>query len=222
MKVLAIDTATEQCSVAVRLDGRVFEQRVLTPRGHAELLLPMVDGVMAEAGCTLADLDGLAFGRGPGAFTGVRIAVGAIQGISLGSGLPVVGVSTLAAVAQQFAKVGEAVLVCMDARMNEVYWGIYARSSDGLMTLQGLEHVGSPESVSLAARPAQIGAGTGFNAYPVLKERFPGLQTVASALPTAGDVALLAEGALQRGEGVHAADAQPVYLRDQVAWAKSV
>jgi tRNA threonylcarbamoyladenosine biosynthesis protein TsaB len=218
MNVLAIDTATEQCSVAVRLDGRVFEHCVLTPRGHAEMLLPMVDRVMAEAGCTLADLDGLAFGRGPGAFTGVRIAVGAIQGISLGSGLPVVGISTLAAVAHPFAAAGQAILVCMDARMNEVYWGVYARQRDGALTLLGAEHVGAPESVSVGGQAAVMGVGTGFRAYPVLKNRFPGLQFDDSALPRASDIALLGELALQRGEGVSASEAQPVYLRDQVAW----
>jgi tRNA threonylcarbamoyladenosine biosynthesis protein TsaB len=218
MNVLAIDTATEQCSVAVRLDGRVFEHRVLTPRGHAEMLLPMIEKAMTEAGCTLADLDGLAFGRGPGAFTGVRIAVGAIQGISLGSGLPVVGISTLAAVAQQFATVGEAVLVCMDARMNEVYWGIYARENDGSLTLHGTEQVGAPQSVSLAGRLVVRGVGTGFRAYPALKERFPGLRIDDAALPNASDIAILGDLALQRGEGVRASGAQPVYLRDQVAW----
>lgn len=221
MNVLAIDTATEQCSVAVRLEGRVFEHRVLTPRGHAEMLLPMVEKVMAEAGCVLADLDGLAFGRGPGAFTGVRIAVGAIQGISLGSGLPVVGISTLAAVAHPFASAGQAILVCMDARMNEVYWGVYARESDGALTLLGAEHVGPPESVLLGDGVVRMGVGTGFRAYPVLKERFPGLRIDDAALPAAGDIAFLGELALQRGEGVSAANAQPVYLRDQVAWAKS-
>lgn len=218
MNLLAIDTATEQCSVAVRLDGRVFEHRVLTPRGHAEMLLPMVDKVMAEAGCALSDLDGLAFGRGPGAFTGVRIAVGAIQGISLGSGLPVVGISTLAAVAQQFATAGGAVLVCMDARMNEVYWGIYARQGNGTLALHGAEHVGAPESVSLDGQAVVMGVGTGFQAYSLLKERFPGLRIDDAALPRASDIAFLGEMALQRGEGVRASEAQPVYLRDQVAW----
>lgn len=219
MKLLAIDTATEQCSAAVRLDGRTVEQRVLTPRGHAELLLPMVEQVMAEAGCTLADLDGLAFGRGPGAFTGVRIAVGAIQGISLGTGLPVVAISTLAAVAQQFAQPGEAVLVCMDARMNEVYWGIYA-CVDGVVQLQGSEQVGSPESVTLGGQRVTAAVGTGFRAYPILKERHVGLHIDDTALPRAGDIALLGEQALIRGQGRAAAEAQPVYLRDQVAWAK--
>lgn len=218
MKVLAIDTATEQCSVAVRVDGRTFEQRVLTARGHAELLLPMVDKVMAEAGCMLNDLDGLAFGRGPGAFTGVRIAVGAIQGISLGSGLPVVGISTLAAVAQQFVAAGESVLVCMDARMNEVYWGIYSRDLDGALTLVGKESVGPPGNVSLGGQHVVMGVGTGFQAYPVLKEQFQGLRFDDTALPNAQAVAWLGESALYRGEGLPASGAQPVYLRDQVAW----
>ena len=220
MKLLAIDTATEQCSVAVRLDGRTIEQRVLTPRGHAELLLPMVEQVMTEAGCRLADLEGLAFGRGPGAFTGVRIAVGAIQGISLGTGLPVVGVSTLAAVAQQFARPGESVLVCMDARMNEVYWGIYACDDNGFVRLQGSEQVGPPESVAVNDQRVATAVGTGFQAYPVLTERHSGVRIDGAALPRAADIALLGEQALLRGEGQAAANAQPVYLRDQVAWAK--
>ena len=221
MKVLAIDTATEQCSVAVRLDDRTIEQRVLTPRGHAELLLPMVDQVMSEAGCTLADMDGLAFGRGPGAFTGVRIAVGAIQGISLGSGLPVVGISTLAAVAQQFAVEGESVLVCMDARMNEVYWAVYVRDREGVLALQGEEHVGPPGSIPWHGSGIAMGVGTGFDAYPVLRERLPGVPIEGAALPRAGDIALLGAMALHKGEGHRAAEAQPVYLRDQVAWVKA-
>ncbi len=221
MKVLAIDTATEQCSVALRLEGRTIEERAMTARGHAEMLLPMVERVMVEAGCTLADLDGLAFGRGPGAFTGVRIAVGAIQGISLGSGLPVVGISTLAAVAQQFAGTGEAVLVCMDARMNEVYWGVYARGGDGRLTLQGTEGVGPAESVFLDDPRVVMGVGTGFHAYSVLKGRFPGLRIDDTALPRASDIACLGELALLRGEGLQASGAQPVYLRDQVAWVSA-
>ncbi|MEY4933510.1 MAG: hypothetical protein RLZZ403_1830 [Pseudomonadota bacterium] len=222
MKVLAIDTATEQCSVAVRLDDRTIEQRVLTPRGHAELLLPMVDQVMSEAGCTLADLDGLAFGRGPGAFTGVRIAVGAIQGISLGSGLPVVGISTLAAVAQQFTAGSGAVLVCMDARMNEVYWARFRTAEGGGVALLGEERVGSPDSVDAGDDGVVLGAGTGFRAYPALRERMQGLRIDDTALPRASDIAYLGELALRRGQGVQASEAQPVYLRDQVAWVSAV
>jgi tRNA threonylcarbamoyladenosine biosynthesis protein TsaB len=109
----------------------------------------------------------------------------------------------------------------MDARMNEVYWGIYERENGGALTLHGMEHVGPPESVSLGGRLVLIGAGTGFNAYPVLNERFPGLRIHDTALPMASDIAILAELALQRGEGVQASEAQPVYLRDQVAWVSA-
>src|SRR4029453_2048008 len=125
MKLLAIDTATERCSVALALDGRIVERIADTPRGHADLVLPMVESVLTEGRVQLADLDGLAYGRGPGAFTGVRIAVGVAQGLSFGAGLLTVGVSDLAAVARQVAQAGERVLVCMDARMGEVYWAVF-------------------------------------------------------------------------------------------------
>jgi tRNA threonylcarbamoyladenosine biosynthesis protein TsaB len=222
MKLLAIDTATEQCSVAIRIAGETLERRVLTSRSHAEMLLPMIEEIMAEAGCALADLDGLAFGRGPGAFTGVRIAVGVIQGISLGSGLPVVGISTLAAVARQVAQPGEEVLVCMDARMNEVYWGVYGPEPEGGMVPIVAEQVSSPLAVALHGRSVGSGAGTGFRAHPGLKVRFPGLRIDETALPRASDIAFLGELALRRGEAQGAGDALPVYLRDQVAWVKSV
>ncbi len=221
MKLLAIDTATEQCSVAVRSAGNTLERRVLTARGHAELLLPMIKEVLEEAGIGLDELDGLVFGRGPGAFTGVRIAVGVIQGLSLGSGLPVVGISDLAAVAQQVAAPGEEVLVCMDARMNEVYWGLFGFAEDGDLLSLNDEQVSPPLAVTLEGRPIAVGAGTGFRAYPDLKERFATLRIDATALPRAAEIALLGERALLRGEGRSAAEAMPVYLRDQVAWIKS-
>ncbi len=218
MKVLAIDTATEQCSAALSIDGRVFERSVLTARSHAELLLPMIEAVLAQAGLRLADLDGLAFGRGPGAFTGVRIAAGVIQGLSLGSGLPVAGVSTLAAVAQQAVGRGHEVLVCMDARMNEVYWGVFRAGEGGLAVPVGEERVSSPGGVDPQGRSIGTGMGTGFRAYPDLTLRFAGLQIDDSALPHAREIAVLGEAALRAGQGCRAHEAQPVYLRDQVAW----
>ncbi len=220
MRVLAIDTATEQCSVAVRVDGVVFEKAVLTARSHAELLLPMVEEMLNVAGLRLTDLDGLAFGRGPGAFTGVRIAVGVIQGLSLGAGLPVVGISNLAAVAQQVATPGEDVLVCMDARMNEVYWGMF-RCSAGIVIPVGAEQVSGPAAVTVSGQTIAMGAGTGFRAYPELRQRFSTLRIDDSVLPRATGIALLGEAALLAGEGRPAAEAMPVYLRDQVAWVKS-
>jgi tRNA threonylcarbamoyladenosine biosynthesis protein TsaB len=217
VKLLAIDTATEQCSVAVRSAGKTIEQCVLTTRGHADLLLPMIEAVLTEAGIGLAELEGLAFGQGPGAFTGVRIAAGVIQGLSLGSGLPVVGISNLAAVAQQVAAPGEEVLVCMDARMNEVYWGLFRIAEDGDVVLLNSEQVSPPLAVTLEGRSIVMGAGTGFRAYPVLKEQFATMRIDDAALPRAGGIAFLAERALLRGEGRSAAEALPVYLRDQVA-----
>lgn len=218
MKILAIDTATEQCSAAVRVEGRVIERSILTSRGHSELLLPMIEDVLAEAGLGLADLDGLAFGRGPGAFTGVRIATGVIQGLSLGSGLPVVGISNLAAVAQQSVAPGPAVLVCMDARMNEVYWGVFHAGEGQLAVPAFEERVSPPGTVDPQDLSIGSGLGTGFRAYAELKLRFPGLRIDDSALPHAREIALLGEAALRAGEGCRAHEAQPVYLRDQVAW----
>src|ERR1700752_3189626 len=133
MKLLAIDTATEQCSAAVRVEGRCVARCVPTPRGHTELILPMVEEVLAEAGLTLKQLDAIAFGRGPGAFTGVRIAIGVAQGLAYASDLPLVPISNLAAVAQQNASGDGDILVCMDARMNEVYWGVFRADADGLV-----------------------------------------------------------------------------------------
>jgi tRNA threonylcarbamoyladenosine biosynthesis protein TsaB len=122
MKLLAIDTATETCSVALLIDDRMIERATETQRGHADLVLPMVDAVLAEAGLTLRQLDGPGLRPRPGAFTGVRIAVGVAQGLAYGAQLATVGISDLAAVAQQFAYPAARILVCMDARMNEVYW----------------------------------------------------------------------------------------------------
>jgi tRNA threonylcarbamoyladenosine biosynthesis protein TsaB len=220
MKLLALDTATEQCSAALSLDGRVMERSQLTQRSHAELILPMIDELLKEAGVTLQELDALAFGRGPGAFTGVRIAVGVAQGLALGAGLPVVPISNLAAVAQQDALPGMRVLVCMDARMSEVYWASFAVGADGLVSPTSEERVSSPAQVDANAGGLDFGVGTGFGAYPLLVERFAGLRIEAQRLPRAREIARLAERDWQRGNTVSAAQALPVYLRDQVAFPK--
>ncbi len=143
MRLLALDTSTEACSVALLLDDVLRLRFELTERSHADLVLPMVDELLAEAGVALADLDGLAFGRGPGAFTGLRIATGVVQGLALGAELPVAAISSLAAVAEQVpAAAGETILVCNDARMGEVYWGVYQRKDAAIVGL-------TPESVSV-------------------------------------------------------------------------
>ena len=219
MKVLAIDTATERCSVALRIDGVVIERSVETARGHADLVLPMVQEVLAEAAVALTALDGIAYGRGPGAFTGVRIAIGVVQGLAFGAGLRTVGVSNLAAVAQQVAAASARILVCMDARMNEVYWGEFGCDPEtALVTAAGAEAVGPPDSVHSSPLPTIL-AGNGFRAYPQLAARFDNL-SAHDLLPHAAPIALLGEARLRAGEGLAAWEAQPVYLRNNVAVAK--
>lgn len=217
MRILAIDTATERCSVALLIEGRFVERSVETARGHAELVLPMVDAVLREGGVQLTALDALAYGRGPGAFTGVRIAVGVAQGLGFGAGLVTIGISDLAAVAQQVARPGEDILVCMDARMGEVYWGrFHCAAGTALVESRGPERVDPPQNVTLGS--AAVLAGTGFNAYPQL--RTEGAAIHADVLPRAREIALLGAAARRAGQGQPASEAEPVYLRDQVVTVK--
>ncbi len=222
MRLLAIDTATERCSVALRVDGRVIERAREQPRGHADLVLPMVESVLREGGLQLGELDGIAYGRGPGAFTGVRIAVGVVQGLAFGSGLTTVGVSNLAAVAQQVARPGDRILVCMDARMEQVYWSSFVlEPGSALVTPLGAERVDAPDAV--ADGDYTVLVGTGFKAYSGLLTRLalPGRAVHESTLPRASDIALLAEPEFLAGRGRPAAEAEPVYVRDQVAHVKA-
>jgi tRNA threonylcarbamoyladenosine biosynthesis protein TsaB len=218
MKLLAIDTATERCSVALLLDGRLIERSQDTQRGHADLILPMIGEVLAEGGVALRSLDGVAYGRGPGAFTGVRIAVGVVQGLAYGIQAPTVGVSDLAALAQQVAQPAGEVLVCMDARMGEVYWARFRRDAGAVhVQASSEERVDRPEAVTSGSATAF--AGTGFKAYPQLAPA--GARSVHElALPRAREIALLAEVELRAGRGLPAAQASPVYLRDQVIQTK--
>jgi len=220
MRLLALDTSTEACSVALLLDGELRMRFQLTERSHAELVLPMVESLLDEAGVALADLDGLAFGRGPGAFTGLRIACGVVQGLALGANLPVVPVSSLASVAEQVpAAPGEVVLVCNDARMGEVYWGVFQRGSDGAVTALCDEAVSRPEAVGVGAPGAMHVAGNALPRYPALAERLraAGLQFHEGVYPRADAVARLGEIELAAGRGVPAEQALPVYVRDDVA-----
>ncbi len=220
MKLLAIDTATEQCSVALCIDQACITRSVQTARGHADMILPMIQEVLVESGLTMNQLDAIGFGRGPGGFTGVRIAVGVVQGLAFACDIPVVGVSNLAAVGQQ-APSGNEILVCMDARMNEVYWGSFRFAEDGLVVPTSIEQVSAPEKViELFRNDQRISAaalGTGFLAYPALHEYFHKSVIDNAALPRAIDIAKLAIRDFNLGLAVTAAEAQPVYIRDQVA-----
>jgi tRNA threonylcarbamoyladenosine biosynthesis protein TsaB len=219
LKLLAIDTATEQCSVALNVDNTVVARCVQTQRAHADMILPMIQEVLDEAGAALKQLDVIAFGRGPGAFTGVRIAIGVAQGIAFACDLPVIGISNLAAVAQQATDASGEILVCMDARMSEVYWGRF-RFEGALVVPASIEQVSKPEVVIATIKgnslvPAKA-LGTGFKAYPVLREYFVNCLIDEGALPCATEIAILAARDFTAGLAVQPSAAEPVYLRDQV------
>jgi tRNA threonylcarbamoyladenosine biosynthesis protein TsaB len=213
MKFLALDTSTEYCSAALWLEGRVEARRALAGQAHSALLLPMIDALLADAGTALAALDGIAFGAGPGSFTGLRIACAVTQGLALGADLPVFGVSTLESIAEQSG--GERVLSALDARMAEVYWAAYERCDGGWKAVR--EPVLSlPEAVAVPDAREWIGAGNGFAVLPA--SALPALARIDAGLwPDAASIARLAAPALAAGRGYDAARAAPVYLRDKVA-----
>jgi tRNA threonylcarbamoyladenosine biosynthesis protein TsaB len=217
MKLLAFETSTEACSVALWLDGALHERFELAPRRHAELALPWAEALLANAGIAKTQLDAIAVGRGPGAFTGVRLGVAIAQGIALALDRPVVPVSTLAALAMPAA--GDRILAAIDARMGEVYLAAFQREGDGLRLLQS-EAVAKPDEVALPEGDDWHGVGTGFaavdGALPArLGARLAGFD--AGALPHAADVARLAVAAFERGEAVAPERLEPAYLRDNVA-----
>lgn len=221
MKILAFDTSTDACTVAVKLDGRVCEHFELGRR-HAERLLVLIDKVLAEAGVALGDLDAIAFGRGPGSFTGLRISAGVAQGLAFGADLPVVPVSSLAALAQSVD--APKVLAAFDARMQQVYWGAYVRGARGLVELQGEERVVAPSAVPLPASGGWVGAGSGWDQYTEalsarLDERLD--RWYPDCYPRARGVAELGAADFEAGKAVPAEQALPVYMRDDVAVKKT-
>ncbi|MDB6050431.1 MAG: yeaZ [Pseudomonas sp.] len=220
--LLALDTATEACSVALLHDGKVLSHYEVIPRLHAQRVLPMIRDLLAEAGLALSAIDAIAFGRGPGAFTGVRIAIGVVQGLAFALERPVLPVSNLAVLAQRaFREHGASqVASAIDARMDEVYWGCY-REVAGEMRLAGVEAVLPPERAALPADASGewFGSGTGWGYADRIAVKLTGHD--ALMLPHAQDLLTLATFAWQRGEAVVADQAQPVYLRDKVAVAKA-
>ncbi|WP_416422818.1 tRNA (adenosine(37)-N6)-threonylcarbamoyltransferase complex dimerization subunit type 1 TsaB [Pseudomonas sp. App30] len=220
--LLALDTATEACSVALLHDGKVLSHYEVIPRLHAQKLLPMIQALLGEAGIGLSAVDAIAFGRGPGAFTGVRIAIGVVQGLAFGLDRPVLPVSNLALLAQRALREQGArqVAAAIDARMDEVYWGCY-QADGGEMKLVGAEAVLAPELVTLpaGAQGDWYGAGTGWGYGERLAVKASACD--ATLLPHALDLLTLAQGGWARGEAVAADLAQPVYLRDKVATPKA-
>ena len=225
MKLLAVETSTEACSAALFIDGTITERFELAPKIHTQLILPMIDSLMTEAGLKPQQLDALAFSRGPGSFTGVRIATGVIQGIALGADLPVVPVSTLAAIAQDFFdnNAENVAYVAMDARMGEIFWGVYRRDNQGYAELIGVEAV-TPAASGEFSDLAGVGVGSGWAVYSQeLTTRLAGLVThyQADKLPRAGAIARLGAWGFERGLAVAVEQAMPVYLRDKVAKKES-
>jgi tRNA threonylcarbamoyladenosine biosynthesis protein TsaB len=220
VRILALDTSTEACSVALLTDQGITGACAEVGRGHAEQILAMVNAVLAEGEASLAMLDGIAAGIGPGAFTGVRISVAVAQGLAFGAGLPVVPVTTLEALALQTMRdgVGRA-LACLDARMGEVYWGCFAADlAHALVALDELK-VGPAADVRLPDAAQYRGIGRGFAAYPELAQ-LKGLELDprdSRALPDAREMARLGAIRLRAGQALDPADLRPLYVRDKVA-----
>lgn len=222
-KILALDTATDACSVALNINGVITEEFAVVAREHTQRLLPMVHSVLSQQNCSLQDLDAIAFTRGPGSFTGVRICLGIVQGLAFGANLPVIPISTLAVMAAGARRLepearDRRLLVALDARMEEVYWCAF-----DLKGQAGEECVISPKALLerkdlWAHSTPALALGPGWH-----YETMSGIERGALILecyPRAYDLATLAALAYERGETVEAELAQPVYLRDTVSWKK--
>ena len=225
MKLLAIDTATEACSVALWLDGAVHERFELAGREHSARLLPMLNALLAEAGVSLPQIDGIACGVGPGSFAGVRIGVGFVKGLALGLERPVLPVSSLAMLAQGAMRVhgAQRVLAAIDARMQEVYFGFYL-AEDGLAVLQGEARVAAPEQLPVPAAASYVASGSGWRSHGDVLRGHLGLSlnvVDSEALPHAADALLAAQVGFAAGQGMDAAALQPMYLRNRVALTKA-
>jgi len=222
MNLLAIETATETVSVALAINGEVIERYEHAPRQHAELLLPWVEAVLAEAGIGFSSLDAIAFSRGPGSFTSLRIGIGVVQGLAWASDRPVIPVSSLAATAQSAFNEGiNYALVALDARMNEVFTGTFEANSNGIMVPVNDEKVCGPEDVQVPANSETYGIGIGFDRYEALQDLSGQLAGIRSDIwPKASSVLTLAQHWLLTNEALPAEQAQPVYLRDNVAKKK--
>jgi tRNA threonylcarbamoyladenosine biosynthesis protein TsaB len=213
MRFVAFETSSEWCSVALFADGDIAGIEIRAGHRHSELALPMMDQLLSERRLTPRDLDAVAFGAGPGAFTGLRIACGLAQGLAVARGLPVIGISSLEAIAQESG--ATRVVACIDARMREVYYSALEIEAGRWREVVPAQCV-APQALELPAGNGWIGCGSGFAVYGNL-----GLTKVLPEVhPTALAVAQLAAPRLQADEGVDAGKATPIYVRDKVAFTK--
>ncbi len=217
LNLLALDTSTEYCSAALLRDEELTYREAHAVQRHSELILPMIEDLLVASGLELGRLDGIAFGAGPGSFTGLRIACGVAQGLAFGAGLPVVPVGTLAALAQEAG--APRVIACLDARMGEIYHAAYRRDG-GQWAEIAAPSVGPAQSAPMLEGDGWFGCGSGFAVYAdALAKRYGGqLDGVAAGLhPHARSIARLAAPVLAAGGGLPAEQAAPIYVRDKVA-----
>ena len=220
--LLALDASTEACSCAVLHNGEVSERFELVPRQHTQMILPMIEALMASAGIGFGELDAIAFGKGPGSFTGLRIAAGVAQGLAFAADVPVLPVSTLAAVAAEAAGASGSSLVfsCLDARIDEIYWGWYL-VQDGQPQLLGYEQLCRPEVVPVALPMHHFNVGAAGNGL-TYRDRLPTILTTAfnvaqpDLLPRSSHIARIAASIWRQGGAIAPEAASPVYLRDKV------
>ena len=218
MKILAIDTATEACSAALHIDGETTSRYEFAPQKHAELILAMVDELLSEAGLAINNLDALSFGRGPGSFTGVRIAGGVVQGLAFAADLPVVPVSTLAALAQGEIDKSTHIFSAIDARMGEIYWCLFKVSKNQVVPITD-ESINMPEQIRITTGDKWFGAGSGWSSYAdILKKNFSGNLSGydGDVYPDAANIIPLAIPLYDSGQALQAEDVLPVYLRNKV------
>jgi tRNA threonylcarbamoyladenosine biosynthesis protein TsaB len=224
--ILALDSSTDACSVALYTDGQLDARFELAAKSHTQRLLPMVDELLQSNNVMLRDLNAIAFGRGPGSFTGLRICMGIVQGLAFGAQLPVIPVSTLEAMALGYYRANPddslPILVSLDARMDEVYWGLFSRAGDSVLALSD-EFVMKPELLSTqdvvqSLSGKFIAVGPGWH-YPAMRQLAASI-IVVDAQPQAEDMALIAAQVWSAGGAIDVLDAQPVYLRDTISWQK--
>jgi tRNA threonylcarbamoyladenosine biosynthesis protein TsaB len=216
MKILAFDTSTEYLSIALRLEGKTLLRECVAEQKHSSLLLPMVSEVLAEAEISLSQLDCIAFGVGPGSFTGLRIACSVAQGLAFGAGIPLIGISTLQALAQACG--ARRVIAAMDARMGEIYHAAYEKSGDTWREVMA-PTVCKPEQAPLITGDDWVGVGSGFAAYEMLQQHYANRLTRidAKAYPHASAMLELAVAEFAAGHAVAPEYAAPVYIRNKVA-----
>ncbi len=219
MKLLAIETATEACSAALEIDERRIQRFEIAPRKHTQLILPMIDELLLEADIQIKDLDAIAFAQAPGAFTGVRIAIAVLQRLAFAHDLPVIPISTLAALAQHVANENDRVAAAIDARMQEIYWGLYKKDDSGIMQEVTEEKVSAPVDCSVNSEECWFGVGSGWNTYSEklqnnFKQKLIGFN--GDIFPNATDIIRLAKPVLIAGKAISVEQATPTYLRNKV------